>query len=204
MNRSITTRKRILESAAQLYSSDGLGATSLRAIVKQANVNLNAVNYHFGSKDSVTEQLFRDIMSSINDERNQLLAETGDPPTVRELIRAIYWPVFCRTVQSEKTRRQIAIVNQIRQDPSPFSRSLVQSSLADFVPHFELLMSKATGVSKSKLRIPIRLMIATAWGFVSQSIVIDDLATKKSKRTQEKIFNEFLDYASAGFDALLV
>ena len=204
MNQSTaSTRRRILDAAKVLYGTEGVGATSLRAIVKEANVNLNAINYHFGSKDHVTEHLFKDIMSPINAERNHLLDSISAlTPNSRELMYAIYWPIFRRAVESEESRCQLIIVNQIRQDPSSHAREVVARNLDEFVPQFETLLSKATKVSKSKLRIPIRLMVASAWGLVTQSIVIDDLAFNKTKRVQAKVFDQFLDFATNGFAAV--
>ena len=200
---STTTQKRILDAAESLYGSSGVGATSLRAIVRKANVNLNAVNYHFGSKDLVTARLFESIMAPINEERNQLLDKlTGIDPTVRQLVHAAYWPVFRRAVGSKEGRRRIAIVNQVRQDPAPTARALVQQNLEAFVPQFEEQLMKATGHSKSRLAVPVRLMIATAWGLVSQSMVLDELAYKKSNQTQQRLFARFLDYTTAGFHCL--
>ena len=45
------TRGAILSAAERLYADRGFGDVTLRDIVAAANVNLAAVNYHFGSKD---------------------------------------------------------------------------------------------------------------------------------------------------------
>ncbi len=198
------TRQRILDAAEELYGLHGVGATSLRAIVKAARVNLNAVNYHFGSKDLVTEQLFKNIMTPINEERSVLLAKLiDDSATVRQLMHAIYWPLFRRAVESEDSRRQIIIVNQIRQDPSQYAREMVAANLDEFAPQFESKLARATKLSQQKLFVPIRFMIASAWGLVTQSIVIDELAFQRSRRIQTRVFEQFLDYATAGFDKLV-
>ena len=44
------TRSAILAAAERLYADRGFGDVTLRDIVAEANVNLAAVNYHFGSK----------------------------------------------------------------------------------------------------------------------------------------------------------
>ena len=49
-NEGLDTKERILQAAENLFTDQGFGATSLRAITHRAGVNLAAVNYHFGSK----------------------------------------------------------------------------------------------------------------------------------------------------------
>ena len=52
------TRNAILAAAERLYADRGFGDVTLRDIVAEANVNLAAVNYHFGSKDELIAELF--------------------------------------------------------------------------------------------------------------------------------------------------
>jgi len=56
---SISTKNKILDAAEVLFSEKGFIGTSLREITSQAEVNLAAVNYHFGSK----KELIKAVMS---------------------------------------------------------------------------------------------------------------------------------------------
>ena len=51
------TRDRILDAAEELFAEQGF-SSSLRNITSSAGVNLAAVNYHFGSKETLIEELF--------------------------------------------------------------------------------------------------------------------------------------------------
>jgi AcrR family transcriptional regulator len=46
-----STKDRILGAAEELFALHGFAGTSLRQVTSQADVNIAAVNYHFGSKD---------------------------------------------------------------------------------------------------------------------------------------------------------
>lgn len=48
-----STKSKILEVALELFSSKGFAATSIRDIANAAEVNVSAVNYHFGSKENL-------------------------------------------------------------------------------------------------------------------------------------------------------
>ncbi len=75
------TRTAILAAAERLYADRGFGDVTLRDIVAEANVNLAAVNYHFGSKDELIAELFVTRSLALNRERLRELRaaeERGD------------------------------------------------------------------------------------------------------------------------------
>src|SRR5947199_10110937 len=63
------TRTAILAAAERLYAERGFSDVTLRDIVAAANVNLAAVNYHFGSKDELIAELFVTRSIALNRER---------------------------------------------------------------------------------------------------------------------------------------
>ncbi len=63
------TQTRILDVAEELFMLHGFGGTSMRLLTSKAEVNLAAVNYHFGSKDALIEAVFRRRLDPMNAER---------------------------------------------------------------------------------------------------------------------------------------
>jgi AcrR family transcriptional regulator len=63
------TRTAILVAAERLYAERGFGDVTMRDIVAAADVNLAAVNYHFGSKDELIAELFVTRSLALNRER---------------------------------------------------------------------------------------------------------------------------------------
>jgi AcrR family transcriptional regulator len=53
MKKSKETRERILEAALRVFAANGYRGTTTRDICQQAKVNGAAINYHFGSKESL-------------------------------------------------------------------------------------------------------------------------------------------------------
>lgn len=77
------TSSKILQAAARLFADQGVGETTLRQITSLANVNLAAVNYHFGSKNglvlAVAEAYITPLMDNLEamlDERQALVEQT--------------------------------------------------------------------------------------------------------------------------------
>ena len=91
----ISTRDRILDAAEGLFAEQGF-ATSLRAITTKAEVNLAAVNYHFGSKEALVAAVFARRVAPLNAERLELLARAeqaaGGNPTVEAIVEAFVGP----------------------------------------------------------------------------------------------------------------
>lgn len=57
------TVERILHAAGILFAERGFAETSLRTITGMAEVNLAAVNYHFGSKKSLIQAVFANFLN---------------------------------------------------------------------------------------------------------------------------------------------
>jgi AcrR family transcriptional regulator len=50
---------RLLDAAERLFCERGFEGTNVRDLTKAADCNIAAVNYHFGSKENLYEQMFR-------------------------------------------------------------------------------------------------------------------------------------------------
>jgi AcrR family transcriptional regulator len=92
------TRTAILAAAERLYADRGFGDVTLRDIVAAANVNLAAVNYHFGSKDELIAELFVSRSLALNRERLRDLKAAeengGGAADISEILRALVGPTL--------------------------------------------------------------------------------------------------------------
>ncbi len=71
------TVDRILDAAELLFAEKGFAETSLRMITSKANVNLAAVNYHFGSKNALIQAVFSRFFNPLIKLMEQGLRELG-------------------------------------------------------------------------------------------------------------------------------
>ncbi len=55
------TKKHILNSSVTLFSTNGYKETSVRAISKEAGINVSMISYYFGGKDGILENIAEDI-----------------------------------------------------------------------------------------------------------------------------------------------
>ena len=85
------TKERILGAAEELFARHGFEGASLRQLTAAAGVNLAAVNYHFGSKDRLIEEVFRRRLDQLNGRRMAALQQiAGEPDTTIENVLAAF------------------------------------------------------------------------------------------------------------------
>jgi len=75
-----STKQRILGAAEALFAKHGFAGASLRQVTSAANVNLAAVNYHFGSKENLINEVFRRRLDDLNTQRIQALRKALEEP----------------------------------------------------------------------------------------------------------------------------
>jgi AcrR family transcriptional regulator len=106
------TRTAILHAAERLYADRGFGDVTLRDIVAAANVNLAAVNYHFGSKDELIAELFVTRSIATNRERLNELKKAeevgGGRAEIASILRALVGPPLRGCLGPERERSTAA------------------------------------------------------------------------------------------------
>jgi AcrR family transcriptional regulator len=93
---ALPTKERILGAAEELFARHGFEGASLRQLTAAAGVNLAAVNYHFGSKDRLIEEVFRRRLDQLNGRRMAALQKiAGEPDTsIEEVLAAFIVPAL--------------------------------------------------------------------------------------------------------------
>ena len=89
------TRERILDVAEYEFMSYGYEGTSMRMITSKAEVNLAAINYHFGSKEGLLREVFRRRLDWLNSERLTVLdaleeQANGAPLKPSQILEAFF------------------------------------------------------------------------------------------------------------------
>ena len=113
------TRLEILRVAEELFAAHGPAAVSIRLIAKKAKVNLAAVNYHFGTKEILLQEVFKRRVVPLNERRKVLLdacaaASGGRRPVLEDVIRAMVEPAVQLYVEAGTSARAILIMQFLR------------------------------------------------------------------------------------------
>ena len=80
-----------VQTCALPISEKGFSETSLRMITSKANVNLAAVNYHFGSKNALIQAVFSRFLGPLSKSMEQASLENGwgknKIPSLEEILK---------------------------------------------------------------------------------------------------------------------
>jgi AcrR family transcriptional regulator len=66
--KAAATRQRLLEVSVKAFEDEGFEAATLRGIAKSAKMSLGAFYYHFGSKEDIVMELYKDSLRTFQKE----------------------------------------------------------------------------------------------------------------------------------------
>jgi AcrR family transcriptional regulator len=136
----MSTKNKILDAADVLFADKGFNGTSLREITSQANVNLAAVNYHFGSK----KELIKAVMSRYMDELSPqlesallLLCENKIQPSLHDVFSAFVEPLInLNTFKDNGTSTFLQLLGRGYTDSQGFLRWFLTTQYPNVFTHF--------------------------------------------------------------------
>lgn len=146
---SAATKERLLDVAEALFMEHGFEGTSLRAITAAADVNLAAVNYHFGSK----EELFQAVLSRRLDPMNQQRVDLLDALEARHapgaapcerILAALFVPALELARDPQRGGANfLRLLGRAYADPAPFVRQFLSTQYAAMIERFKAAFARA-------------------------------------------------------------
>jgi AcrR family transcriptional regulator len=138
------TKQSILDAAEYLFASKGFRGTSLRAITGRARVNLAAVNYHFGSKETLLEEVIKRRLLPLNRVRKQRIEEVrnsarekGKKPELRSVLLAFIEPTLLFRASAPEAENFVTFIGRAMTDPDDTVRNVFQRFI---MPLFQTLL----------------------------------------------------------------
>ena len=143
------TRTRILDAAEELFMQHGFEGTSMRLLTAKAEVNLAAVNYHFGSKDALIEALFRRRLDPMNAARlaalEKLETEAAGRPLAAEAIIRAFVGESLRMIEDNRNggRNFIRLLGRTYTEPAKSIRALLGQMYAPTIERYKAALERA-------------------------------------------------------------
>lgn len=143
------TRERILDVAERLFMENGYEATSMRMITGAAEVNLAAVNYHFGSKEALLREVFRRRLSWLNGERlvalDKLEAQAGSAALKPSQILEAFFGTLLRMGEDESLGGMtfLRLLGRTLTEPAEFIRTFFAGEYAQVIDRYKLALFRA-------------------------------------------------------------
>ena len=145
----VATKDRILDAAESLFMEHGFEATSLRSITAAADVNLAAVNYHFGSKEELFQAVLTRRLDPMNRERLDLLtalehAAAPNPVACEQILSAMFVPALKLARDRERGGKDfLRLLGRAYADPAPFIRHFLSEQYAVMIARFKAAFALA-------------------------------------------------------------
>ena len=147
--RNNATRERILDAAERLFMAHGYEGTSMRQITGEANVNLAAVNYHFGSKEALMQEVFRRRLDWLNEERMRVLdrleREAGDQPVKPSAIVDAFFGTLLRMADDEQRGGMtfLRLLGRTLTEPTEFIRAFLAHEYKEVMDRYKGALFRA-------------------------------------------------------------
>ena len=178
-NRGRPTRDLILDTAERLFAQQGHDGTSMRQITSEAGVNLAAVNYHFGSKESLVQAVLKRRLAVLNQERLRLLDELeaqaqGRPLKPSQIVDAFFGTLLRLASHPEHVGKNfLPLLERTMTDPTGFIRAIVAEEYASVMERYQNAFFKALpDVPRTEIIWRFQFMLgATSYAIVGTEVL---------------------------------
>jgi len=176
----VDTRHRLLEAAEWLFIERGYEALSMRLVTARAEANLAAVNYHFGSKEAMLQELLAQRLDRLNEERLRLLdacEADGRVPDYETILGILFVPALQLGRSPAGGPAFLRLLGRVYSDASPFIRDYLQRHYRPiFDRFFEAFARALPGTPRNELGLRLHFALKALSGMLATDDMNDLLA----------------------------
>lgn len=199
---TVDTKEKILDAAERLFAELGFASTSLRDITAEADVNLAAVNYHFGSKEELLVAALSRHLAPINAERvarlDALEKQAGESAIdVEDILGAFCRPIFefshASAQNASVVQRVVALVHS---EPPELVRPVLEEIFHDAVERYATALGRTfPRLSRDDILLRLHLCVGSLTHLISGRGPLEPMTTERD------LAGEVITFLSAGFRA---
>jgi AcrR family transcriptional regulator len=206
----MNAKQKIIDTAGSLFAQHGFQKTTIKKITEDANVNIAAANYYFGSKYALIEKVIEHMCIPINSERvmrlnaiKQRSEREGSKPAVKDILRAFIEPPFINKYVDKNKEHLLALSYQIflEQDKKIISYFMLQFKEPLFL-FFQLLCKALPHLPKDILSWRMHFTIGVAVNCMKILVTpfpIYEVAPPLSETDNKKeLVEQIIDFTYAG------
>lgn len=202
------TKTKILNAAENLFADKGFTGTSLREITSAAEVNLAAVNYHFGSKKELIKALMKrylDVLSPELEGALQSVMEENDPLTLEQVFEAFVEPLLTlNELKEQGTSNFLQLLGHSYTDSQGFLRWFITTNYPGIIDNFVMAVHKAyPELSSEDMFWRLHFTMGTAVFAMSSTSALIDIAENdfNSEVDIEGVIRRLIPYVASGVGA---
>ena len=199
-----STKERILDAAETLFAQYGFGGTSLRQVTSQADVNIAAVNYHFGSKENLVNEVFRRRMDEMSAQRLAQLARAAEehPGDLEAILAAFVEPALAMAQDRHGGGAFIRVIARAYAEKNDGLRRFLSEQYGHVLRDFaKAIAACMPGLSKEELYWRLDFLAGALTYAMADFGMIKRPAGVSEVEHRKRAAQELIRFAAAGFKA---
>lgn len=197
-----STKDRILSAAEELFAQHGFSGTSLRQVTGRADVNIAAVNYHFGSKENLVNEVFRRRMDEMSAQRLEALkaALNEHPGELEPILAAFIEPALAVARQGQGGAAFVRVIARAYAEKNDGLRKFLSERYGHVLRDFARAMGNCLpGLNKEELYWRLDFLAGALTYAMADFGLIKRPSGVQEKAHRERAARELIRFAAAGF-----
>ena len=199
-----STKDRILHAAEELFALQGFATTSLRQVTSRADVNIAAVNYHFGSKDNLVNEVFRRRMDVMSAQRLDALhrALEAAPGQLEPILAAFVEPALAMAQDRHGGGAFIRVIARAYAESNDGLRKFLSDQHGHVLREFaKAIAGCVPGLGKEELYWRLDFLSGALTYAMADFGLIKRTAGVSEATHRERAAKALIRFAAAGFKA---
>ena len=199
-----STKERILGAAEELFARNGFAGASLRELTSTAKVNLAAVNYHFGSKDNLVNEVFRRRLDELSAQRLEALKAVQARPdaSLEDILAAFIHPALLLSLDKTGGSTFVRVLARAYAEHNERLRKYLSENYGYVLKEFASAFSaQLPHLNKEELYWRIDIIAGALTYAMADFGVIKRRAAMSEKIHRERAAEHLIRFAAAGLRA---
>lgn len=192
------TRAKLLEAAGYVFAEHGFHAATVREICSRAGANVAAVNYYFGDKVELYEQVLRHAVLSVHDDALREALNDKDP---RQALRRMVRHIMGRLNSANKASWTMRIMAHEMVQPTPAFARVVDEIVAPTSNMLRRVIGRLLNLppDHEKTRLCTSSVMGQVIHYVQSRPMIERLwpELKMTEETMDRIAQHIADFSLA-------
>lgn len=204
MPHTFSTRQRILGAAEELFAERGFAAASLRQVTATAKVNLAAVNYHFGTKNNLIEEVFRRRLDELSRRRLERLAEiaAAGQTTLETVLDAFISPALELSLDRKGGSVFMRVLARAFAEHNSHLRNFLSDNYGDVLKEFATAFARLLPhLDKHELYWRLDIAVGALTYAMADFGMIQRRADESEREHREQMAKHLIHFAAAGLRA---
>ncbi len=198
---------RLLDAAEQLFSEHGFDATSVRDIAAEARCNLASVNYYFGGKDKLYQEVWRRQLKIMREKRlasiEKVMNQQDKAPILEDLLKSFAEAFIEPMLDVSRARRLLKLMAREMVDqhlsPEIFIKEMIIPTMSALG---QALTKICPGLNKKNLHMLIMSITAQLVHIVHTKAVMEQIQSPElPKFDLSEVVNHVIKFSTAGIRA---